>query len=102
MENNNETKRIETSKKIIWVSYAIAIALAIIICVEMRFGIDTSDTISAFMAVFAEITASNAFYFWKAKNENRHKYTIQLIERLQKEGYDGDFISRIAEIIIKD
>lgn len=92
----------ETSKKIIFASYVVVGLLLITLCVEMRCGIDTSDTVTALLAALAEVTASNAFYFWKAKNENRHKYTINLIEKLRTEGYDGDFISRIAEIIIKD
>ena len=92
----------ETSKKIIFASYVVVGLLFIAYCVEMCCGIDTSNTMTALMAALTEVAASNAFYFWKAKNENRHKYTISLIERLKEQCYDEEFISRIAEIIMKD
>ena len=62
--------KIETSKKIIAVSYIIGILLAILTVAGIIFGYDVSALGIITGAAFAEISVSNAFYYNKAKKEN--------------------------------
>ena len=50
---------------------------------------------------WAETTAVNAFYFWKAKNENRIKLTNQMVTDLADK-YGIDAVVNLAGIVIKD
>ena len=62
--------KIETSKKIIAVSYIIGIFLTILTVAGIIFGYDVSALSIITGAAFAEISVSNAFYYNKAKKEN--------------------------------
>lgn len=62
--------KIETSKKIIAVSYIIGILLAILTVAGIILGYDVSALGIITGAAFAEISVSNAFYYNKAKKEN--------------------------------
>lgn len=63
-------KRIETSKKILIVSYASSIALTLIVIIGSFTGYDTSDITSIASLAWAEVAVSNAFYYKKAAKEN--------------------------------
>lgn len=62
--------KIETSKKIIAVSYVIGIILTVLTVAGIVLGYDVSALSVITGAAFAEISVSNAFYFSKAKKEN--------------------------------
>ena len=50
---------------------------------------------------WAETGAATAFYYWKAKNENRLKYG-QIFLREFAEKWSADVAVRMAEIVLKD
>ena len=50
---------------------------------------------------WAEVTAMNAFYIWKAKNENRAKYAQIFIEKLADK-YGAEAAALFADTVLKD
>lgn len=50
---------------------------------------------------WAETATSNAFYFWKAKNENRIKLTEKMVADLADK-YGIDAVVSLAGLVIKD
>lgn len=50
---------------------------------------------------WAETAASNAFYFWKARHENRIKLTKQMVTDLADK-YGIDAVVSLAGLVIKD
>lgn len=84
----------EFSKKWLIISGAFS-ALVTALC---AFGINIEPLA---LASYAEVTACTAFYFWKAKNENREKYTKRMIDKYADK-YDIDTALRAAELILKE
>ncbi len=90
------------SKKIVLSSYIVTILLTL--C-TLAGSFLTSQDMTAIVTItglaWAETTAANAFYFWKAKNENRIKLTNQMVDSLaDKHGIDA--VVNLAGIIFKD
>lgn len=48
-----------------------------------------------------ECGGATAFYFWKAKNENRSKYALKFVRELADK-YGLDATARIIESVLKD
>lgn len=48
-----------------------------------------------------ECGGATAFYFWKAKNENRSKYALKFVQELAAK-YGLDATARIIESVLKD
>lgn len=69
-------EKITTSKKIILASYAIGVALTVVLVIGSFKSYDMTAVSVITAAAYAEITASNAFYFWKAKKENVMKIAV--------------------------
>ncbi len=92
------TDKVETSKKIIWASYAIGAILTIITVVGNFRGFDMSVVMSLALASYAEITASNAFYFSKAKKENALKISLSTIKSVPPEKVD-DVVKLIGALV---
>ena len=96
-------KKATTSKRLLAVSYTSAIALSLLVvfgtfcCAGPELG---SLTVVCGCA-WAEVGAATGFYYWKAKNENRSKYTMDLIKQFAKD-YGIDSVARLAEVILKD
>jgi hypothetical protein len=91
----------EFSKKLLIVSWiAVIITTSIVIIGSfLNFNMDAVSMLSAL--AWAELTASHAFYYWKAKNENR----IKLMQRMMKDWvkeYGVDSVATLAEIILKE
>ena len=82
------TEKVETSKKIIWASYAIGAILTIITVAGNFLGFDMTPVTTLTLAAYAEITASNAFYFSKAKKENALKISLSTIKSVPSEKVD--------------
>lgn len=71
----------QTSKKIILASYVIGIALTAVTVVGAFLGKDVTTIGIVTSAAYAEIAASNAFYFNKAKKENALKITVSCVQK---------------------
>ena len=84
----------EFSKKLTVVSWSVALiltALAILLeglCIVLPY-------------CWGEVTAVQAFYLWKAKNENRAKYAQKFLKQIAKE-WGEETAVRMAEIVLKD
>lgn len=89
--------KIETSKKIIAVSYIIGILLAILTVAGIIFGYDVSALGIITGAAFAEISVSNAFYYNKAKKENLLKIAAGAANDAEKEKVD-DIVKIISAL----
>lgn len=72
----NEKEKTTISKKIIRASYAIAAALAAVVVVGSFMGYDMTAVSVITTAAWVEVSASNGFYFWKAKKENVMKIAV--------------------------
>lgn len=95
-------KKLETSKKLVYISDTLAICLSTaVICGTFLTEKDISPLSQVTVAAITECGVANAFYYWKAKNENRYKYVIKLI-REWAEKYGIDAVIRIADIVLKE
>lgn len=93
--------RICCSKKIIVASYVITILLTALCVAGIWAGLDTTPLVTLACCAWAETTAANAFYFWKAKCENRIKLTKSMVQSMG-EKYGIDAVARIAEITLSN
>lgn len=71
--------KIETSKLILIVSYVITIILTIITIVGVFYEFDMTQVAEITLASYAEVSASNIFYYKKAARENVLKIKKDLI-----------------------
>lgn len=95
-------KRMETSKKLAYISDAAAIGLSAAVAYgTLCTSQDVSGLASTAGDAWIACGAANAFYFWKAKNENRSKYVMKLVKEWADK-YGIDAVARLAEIILKD
>lgn len=95
-------RKIETSKKILFASWATTLLFTAIAIYGVFKGLEhvaELTTIAGF--AWAELTAAHGFYYWKAKNENRAKGTQKLVRDLAAK-YGIDSAAKFAEIIYKD
>ena len=90
-------KKTEFSKKLLIVDYSIMVIL--LICTFI-FGnkIDLSTIVAAWTA---QLGISSVAYYWKAKNENRIKVPISVIESLPPEIQDKVDMTQIITSIIQ-
>ena len=65
--------RIETSKLILLVSYIISIILTVIVVIGAFTGFNMEYVTQITLVSYAELSASNVFYFKKATRENIFK-----------------------------
>ena len=85
----------EFSKRLPVLSWSVALIVTALACAG------NEGALVAIPYSFAEVTAVQAFYLWKAKNENRHKYAMQYVDQIaRKHGMDAAL--RVAEIVLKD
>lgn len=82
MSKKKKQKKMETSKKILWLSYIIGITLTliVIICSFMNIECDNITTLAG--AAWLEISASNIFYYTMNKRLNAPKIVIGLYNDL--------------------
>ena len=66
----NNSKKIETSKLILIVSYAMAVILTAIVIYGAFTYLDMSNVVQLALAAWAEVAATNVFYYRKAGREN--------------------------------
>lgn len=91
----------EFSKKLLYFSWGITLILTtILICFSVReLPIDALIVVTPLS--WAETGTATAFYYWKAKNENRTKHG-QLFLREFADKWGADIAVRMAEIVLKD
>lgn len=75
----------ETSKKILLVSYAIGLTLTIIVIICTLLGIECSNITQLASAAWLEISASNVFYYTMCKRLNVPKIVMYLYKDLPDE-----------------
>ena len=78
-------KKIETSKVILIVSYVIAIVLTSIVVVGTFLNFDVSNITTIAALAYAELSASNIFYYKKAGKENVIKIYNNLPEEVKEQ-----------------
>lgn len=77
-----------TSKVILLVNYIVGAALTALTVIGVIKGYDVTALGIITGAVFAEISVSNAFYYWKAKKENVLKISVSAAEKANKDKVD--------------
>lgn len=87
----------EWSKKILIFSYLmLGVFIIIFLAVE-----DKTAAATVLCGWIVECGGATAFYFWKAKNENRSKYALNFVRELADK-YGLDATARIIESVLKD
>lgn len=87
----------EWSKKILIFSYLmLGVFIIIFLTVE-----DKTAAATVLCGWIVECGGATAFYFWKAKNENRSKYALKFVRELADK-YGLDATARIIESVLKD
>lgn len=90
-----------TSKTILWLDFAVAIALTVSVLVGNLRGISMVEAAIVAGLWDGQLAVVIGLYLWKSKNENRSKHAMKLVKELAgKYGIDG--AARIAEIVLKD
>jgi hypothetical protein len=89
------------SKKIVAVSYLITTLLTVFCSIALILGLDISSFTVIVGLAWAETASANAFYFWKAKNENRIKLTQKMVSSLANK-YGIEAVISLADIVIKE
>lgn len=79
MKKGSQLWSIETSKTILLISYLIMIILNVLIIIGTFKEIDVSNLTQIALASYAEVSASNIFYYKKAARENVLKIKKDLI-----------------------
>lgn len=96
-----ERKHVETTKILLAASWAAAILFSALAIVFPICGIYSDGLQVVAPLAWAEVTAMNAFYIWKAKNENRAKYAQIFIEKLADK-YGAEAAALFADTVLKD
>ena len=78
-------KKIETSKLILIISYVIAIVLTSIVVIGTFMNYEVSNITTITALAYAELSASNIFYFKKAGRENVIKIYNNLPEEVKEQ-----------------
>ena len=73
MRNVFSLWKIETSKLILCVSYAISISLTVVVIVGTFLSFDMTNVTQITLGSWAEVTACNIWYYKKATRENIFK-----------------------------
>lgn len=81
----NYMKKIETSKKILLVSYIIAIILTLIVVIGSFLDHDMTNITTIASLAWSEVATSNIFYYKKAAKENVPKVISSLDKDLQNQ-----------------
>ena len=89
-------KKIEYSKRLLIMDYAIMLVL--FLCTVIFQGV---DFITLDVAWIAQLGLSTGMYYWKAKNENRIKIPVKVIESLPKEVRDNVDLTQVIVSLIQ-
>lgn len=86
----------EFSKKLLIVDYLILVVL--FVC---AFIFPNVDIVTIIVAWVAQLGISSAAYYWKAKNENRAKVPLKVIESLPPEMREQIDLTQVITSIIQ-
>lgn len=78
-------KKMETSKKIILASYILAIILSAIVVIGTFMNYEVTNITTIASLAWAEVAASNIWYFKKAAKENVPKVIANMPEDLREQ-----------------
>lgn len=91
----------EFSKRITALSWAVALVLTFLAVVLPVNDVSIDGIVAVLPYSWAEVTAVNGFYLWKAKNENRSKYAQMYVDKIAEQ-HGIDTAIRMAEVVLKD
>ena len=91
----------ETTKILLMLSWAVTLIFSALAVLFPIFGISAEGVGIIAPLAWAEVTALNGFYVWKAKNENRAKYAQRFIAEIAGK-YGIESAALIAETVLKD
>lgn len=91
----------ETTKILLVLSWAVTLIFSALAALFPILGISADGIETIAPLAWAEVTALNGFYVWKAKNENRAKYAQRFIAEIA-EKYGIESAALIAETVLKD
>jgi len=90
------------SKKIILVSYTATLVLTILTALGAFFSNrDITPLVTVTSLSWGETAASTAFYYWKARSENRIKLTKAMVEDWADK-YGIEAVATLASIVLND
>lgn len=91
----------EFSKKLLLFSWAVTLILT---AITVWLSLESLPTDAMYIIdplAWTETATATAFYFWKAKNENRAKYAQKFLQDFAEE-WSPETALRMAEIVLKD
>ena len=100
-ERMKTLSKIQTSKLILLVDFIIAITLTGVVVFAAFRQIDMGYVVTVSACWDAQLTAAVAFYYWKAKNENRSKHAMQLVKDIAEQ-YGIEHAVNLANVVLKD
>lgn len=89
------------SKKLLFFSWAVTLVLTMLSIYFSLKSLPLDAIYTLAPLSWAETGTATAFYFWKAKNENRAKYAQKFLKDISKE-WGTETAIRISEIVLKD
>lgn len=75
-------KRMETSKKLVWFSWLVAIILTLLVIVCTLFNVDCTNITTIAGYSWAEVAAANIFYYTMVKRLNAPKVIMNIYNDL--------------------
>jgi hypothetical protein len=91
----------ETSKKLLLLTAALAAMVTAVGIVLACFHLAVELMAIVIPIAWSPFDLAVAFYYWKAKNENRAKYQQRFMTKWAKE-YGAEYALRAAETVLKD
>lgn len=91
----------ETTKILLVLSWAVTLIFSALAALFPVYGLSADGVGIIVPLAWAEVTALNGFYVWKAKNENRAKYAQRFLSEIA-EKYGIESAALIAETVLKD
>lgn len=82
---NTKQRKTETSKKILWLSYAIAILLTLIVIVCTFVNIECSNITTITGFAWTEVASANVFYYTMVKRLNAPKVVMGIYQDLTED-----------------
>lgn len=91
----------EYSKKLSKLIMDTAIIVTILAIVFPILGLPADGLFIALPYVWGAVGVVQTFYYWKSKNDNRHKYAMRYVDKIADK-YGIEVAIRIAEVVLKD
>ena len=91
----------EFSTKLLFFSWFVTLVLTLVAIIFSVKCLPMDAMIVIAPLSWAETGTATAYYYWKAKNENRAKYAQKFLRNMANE-WDTEIVVRMAEIVLKD